>query len=133
MNEFFKEIEKQSDYRFFYNDELVNIEKEIYQLNVKNKSIDEILTTLLANTGLRYRKLDNNLIVISSKELLQSVSVTGTVTDETGETIPGVNVSVKGTTIGTITDADGRFSLDVPNAASVLVISYIGYATQEIQ
>jgi TonB-linked SusC/RagA family outer membrane protein len=133
LSEFFKEIEKQSDYRFFYNDELVSIEKEVYQLDVRNKSIDDVLTALLANTGLRYRKLDNNLIVISSLELLQSVSVTGTVVDDSGETIPGVNVSVKGTTIGTITDANGSFTLSVPDNNAVLVFSFIGFTTQEIK
>ncbi|MDR1102325.1 MAG: SusC/RagA family TonB-linked outer membrane protein, partial [Tannerella sp.] len=133
LSEFFKEIEKQSDYRFFYNDELVNIEKEVYQLDVKNKSVDEVLTALLANTGLRYKKLDNNLIVISSMELLQSASVTGTVVDASGEPVIGVNFFVKGTTIGTVTDADGSFTLNVPNNDAVLVFSFIGYATQEIK
>ncbi|MDR1381614.1 MAG: carboxypeptidase-like regulatory domain-containing protein, partial [Tannerella sp.] len=133
LSEFFKEIEKQSDYRFFYNDEMVNIEREIHQMDVKNKSIDDVLTALLANTELKYRKLENNLIIISSKELLQSVNVTGTVVDETGEPVAGVNVSVKGTTIGTITNVDGYFSLDVPNAGSVIVFSYIGYTTQEVR
>jgi TonB-linked SusC/RagA family outer membrane protein len=133
LSEFFKEIEKQSDYRFFYNDELVGIEKEVYQLDVKNESVDEVLTSLLENTGLRYRKLDNNLIVISTQELLQSISVTGAVVDATGEPVIGANVSVKGTTLGTITDIDGNFTLNVPNDNAVLVFSYIGYATQEIK
>ncbi|MDR2765113.1 MAG: TonB-dependent receptor [Tannerella sp.] len=133
LSEFFKEIEKQSDYRFFYNDEMVNIEKEIHLMDVKNKSIDDVLATLLANTELRYRKLDNNLIIISSKELLQSVGVSGTVLDAAGEAIPGVNVSVKGTTIGTITDANGHFSLEVPSNNAVLLFSFIGYASQEVK
>jgi TonB-linked SusC/RagA family outer membrane protein len=133
LSEFFKEIEKQSDYRFFYNDELVSIEKKVYQLDVDNKSVDEVLTSLLATTGLRYKKLDNNLIVISTLELLQNVNVTGSVTDATGEPVIGANVAVKGTTIGTITDANGNFTLSVPNEDAVLMISYIGYATQEIR
>jgi TonB-linked SusC/RagA family outer membrane protein len=133
LNEFFKAIERQSDYRFFYNDELVSVEKEIYQLDVKNKSVDEVLTSLLANTGLRYKKLDNNLIVISTLELLQSVNITGTIVDATGEPVIGANVFVKGSnTIGTITDIDGKFTLNVPDYNTVLTISYIGYATQEI-
>ncbi|MDR1455462.1 MAG: carboxypeptidase-like regulatory domain-containing protein, partial [Tannerella sp.] len=134
LNEFFKENEKQSDYRFFYNDELVNIEQEIYQLDIKNKSIDEVLGTLLANTGLKYRKLDNNLIVISSMELLQSPNVTGTVVDAvTGESLPGVNIVVKGRpTLGTVTDVDGGFSLNVPDDNAVLIFSFIGYTTQEV-
>ncbi|MDR0699922.1 MAG: SusC/RagA family TonB-linked outer membrane protein, partial [Tannerella sp.] len=134
LSEFFKEIEKQSDYRFFYNDELVSIEKEVYQLDVNNKSVDEVLTSLLAYTGLRYKKLDNNLIVISTMELLENVNVTGSVTDAAGEPVIGANVVVKGsTTIGTTTDADGNFTLSVPNDDAVLVFSYIGYTTQEVR
>jgi TonB-linked SusC/RagA family outer membrane protein len=134
LNEFFKEIEKQSDYRFFYNDELVNIEQEIYQLDMKNKSIDEVLGSLLANTGLKYRRLDNNLIVISSLELLQNQNVTGIVVDAvTGESLPGVNIVVKGApTLGTVTDVDGGFSLNVPDNNTVLIFSFIGYTTQEV-
>ncbi|MDR2775600.1 MAG: TonB-dependent receptor [Tannerella sp.] len=133
LSEFFKEIEKQSDYRFFYNDELVRIEKEVYQLDVNNKSVDEVLTSLLAYTGLKYKKLDNNLIVISTSELLENINVTGSVTDASGEPVIGANVIVKGTTIGTTTDADGNFTLSVPNNDAVLAFSYIGYATQEIK
>jgi TonB-linked SusC/RagA family outer membrane protein len=133
LSELFKEIEKQSNYRFFYNDELVNIEKKVYQLDVNNKTVDEVLTFLLANTGLKYKKLENNLIVISTSELLENVNVTGSVTDAAGEPVIGVNVVVKGTTIGTTTDADGNFTLNIPNSDAVLVFSYIGYATQEIR
>ena len=61
----------------------------------------------------------------------QSFTVTGTVADSQGG-VPGVNVKVKGSTTGTITDMDGKFTLNVPSSKSVLVISYIGYTTQEI-
>ncbi|MDR2919460.1 MAG: TonB-dependent receptor [Tannerella sp.] len=61
----------------------------------------------------------------------QTVKISGTVIDETGETMPGVNVVVKGTTQGTITDVDGKFSLDVQQG-STIVISFIGMVTQEI-
>lgn len=64
---------------------------------------------------------------------LHAQNVTGTVTDATTEsTLPGVNIVVEGTTIGTVTDSDGNFSLNVPSLDETLVISYIGYATQEI-
>lgn len=61
----------------------------------------------------------------------QSLTVTGTVTDSQGG-VPGVNVKVKGSTTGTITDIDGKFTLNVPSSKSILVISYIGYTTQEV-
>lgn len=62
----------------------------------------------------------------------QSVKVTGKVIDSTNEGVPGVNVQVKGGSLGTITDIDGNYKIDVPNSKSVLVFSFIGYATQEI-
>src|SRR5688572_7706575 len=61
-----------------------------------------------------------------------STPVTGKVTAETGETLPGVSIVVKGTTSGTTTDVEGGFSLPVPQAGAVLVISFIGYTTQEL-
>ncbi|MDR0844604.1 MAG: carboxypeptidase-like regulatory domain-containing protein, partial [Tannerella sp.] len=132
LQELFKEIEKQSDYRFFYNNELVTA-ANIVSLDAEDLSIDEILTKSLANTSLKYKKMANNLIVISSTELLQSIIVTGSVVDATGEPLIGVNVSVKGTTVGSITDVDGNFSLNVPDNNAVLIFSYIGYTSQEVK
>ena len=63
---------------------------------------------------------------------LQQITVTGVVSDNTGITIPGANVMVRGTTFGAVTDVDGRYSINVPNAEAVLVYTYIGYVTQEI-
>jgi TonB-linked SusC/RagA family outer membrane protein len=68
----------------------------------------------------------------SLKETVQAVTVSGKVTDENGVSFPGVNVLVKGTTIGTSTDADGRYSLSVPDENTTLVFSSIGYLTQEV-
>ena len=61
----------------------------------------------------------------------QSRTVTGTITDQTGESLPGVNVVVKGTTIGTITDLDGKFTISIPSDAEVLQFSYVGMKPQE--
>ena len=62
----------------------------------------------------------------------QSITVTGTVTDDSGETLPGVSVAVMGTTIGTVSDGSGRYSITAPSAESVLIFSFIGFNTQEI-
>ena len=84
-------------------------------------------------------KLNFNLFrsVVLSALLLVGVAaeariISGTVTDQTGETIISASVVVKGTTIGTVTDFDGNYSLEVPDDAQVLVFSYIGLKTQEI-
>jgi len=65
--------------------------------------------------------------------IIQQIKITGKVTDsQTGESMPGVNIVVKGTTVGTLTDADGIYSLSVPNSNAILVFSFVGYASQEI-
>lgn len=69
---------------------------------------------------------------VSSIEQQKNIQVTGTVEDANGVPLPGVNVVVKGTTNGTITDANGKFKLSAP-ANSTLVITYIGYADQEVK
>ncbi|HEY3402627.1 MAG TPA: SusC/RagA family TonB-linked outer membrane protein [Ohtaekwangia sp.] len=87
-----------------------------------------VLVCLHANT------LFGGVFIDSSNPpfVLQSKTVTGQVTDEAGATFPGVNVIVKGTSTGTVTAADGTYSLDVPQDASVLVFSFVGYALQEV-
>lgn len=73
------------------------------------------------------------LCLMSSGTLLaQTIKVTGKVIDGTNEGVPGVNVQVKGTTVGTITDIDGNYKLDVPNSKSVVTFSFIGYVSQEV-
>ena len=62
----------------------------------------------------------------------QAIKVTGKVIDSTNEGVPGVNVSVKGGSLGTITDIDGNYKIDAPNSKSVLVFSFIGYEKQEV-
>lgn len=71
-------------------------------------------------------------MVVQSNVFAQQIAVTGKVTDSTNEGMPGVNVQVKGTTTGTITDFDGNYSIQVPNSKSTLVFSFIGYVTQDI-
>ena len=85
-------------------------------------------TDAMANTA-----LVANALSPSAENVVFQRSVSGRVIDqETSEGLPGVNVIVKGTTTGTVTDIDGNFSLDVTSSESVLIFSSIGYASQEI-
>lgn len=80
------------------------------------------------------RGLSMMLIVLFSVTVaMAQVLVRGTVVDQTGESVIGASIQVKGTTQGTITDIDGKFSLGVPDKKSVIVVSFIGYATKELQ
>lgn len=71
-------------------------------------------------------------MLLSLTALQAQIKITGTVTDETKETVIGANITVKGTTIGTISDINGKYSIEVPNQKAILVFSFIGYTTREI-
>jgi len=126
-------IENQSQFRFLYNNDLLE-NKRLGRVKFNNKTVDEILDDLLKDTGSKYSILVNNLIVISPEDMgAQQVAVRGTVTSETGEPLPGVTVVVKGTTQGTVTDTNGEYALgNVPEGA-VLVFSFVGMQSQEIE
>ncbi|MBS1654553.1 MAG: SusC/RagA family TonB-linked outer membrane protein, partial [Bacteroidetes bacterium] len=123
-------IEKQTNYRFLYNNDLDEIRDKV-SLDVTNADISEVLNTLLSKTNLLYQRMANNLIVISLNPAIQQTRVTGKVTASTGEPLQGVSVRVKGGTLGTTTDAAGNYVLNVPDDA-VLVFSYIGYDSYEV-
>ena len=125
-------IERQSSYRFLYNSRLDAIRRRI-NLDVTNLEIKDVLNRMFLGTDLVYKILENNLIVVLSSALvLQDIKVTGRITGENGEALTGVSVTVKGSSRGTSTDNDGNFSLIAPEKG-VLVISYIGYQSQEVQ
>jgi hypothetical protein len=131
LSKVFSKIEKESAYRFLYSDDLVPVNKKI-DLQVVNTPLPEVLNTLLAKTDLHYKILSNNVIVIAKKgTAIQQHEVTGVVRDAHGNPLIGVTVQVKGTNTGTVTDAQGRFSLEVPDNA-VLTISSVGYQSQDI-
>ena len=132
LREVIRDIEKQGDFRFFFSDDVADLNR-LVQVNVANASIDQLLSQLLTPYGLDYQILEDNLIVISPySSVMQGVVISGTVTDATGEPLPGVTVMVKGTTQGTATDANGAYSLQIPNENTTLVFSFIGFAAQEM-
>jgi TonB-linked SusC/RagA family outer membrane protein len=132
MRDVFKEVEKQSKFRFFYNDILTNIDKKV-ELTADKMKIDQVLNTLLSGTNLSFKILENNLIIISPTVLLQQQKLVGTVTDASNnEPIIGANVVIEGSTVGVVTDINGKFSLDIPKANVVLVISYLGFNTEHV-
>lgn len=132
-----KEIENVSEYRFFYNESLDVLNKNI-SIQVTNSNIDNIMQKLLEGTDVAYEK-NNNIIVLVNKTQLQqqyagthqeNITIKGRVTDVNGEPIISANIFVQGTTIGTVTDVDGNYSLSVPKG-SVIRFSYLGYVDQE--
>ncbi|MBN1185750.1 MAG: TonB-dependent receptor [Bacteroidales bacterium] len=125
-------IEAQSDFRFFYNDKFLDLNR-VVNLSVDDMPIEVVLDHLVAEADIAYKLLDNNLIVFTPRENLQQGKVTGRVTDAaTGVPLPGVYVRIDGSNTGGITDAEGNYSVDVPSSDAALVFSYIGYNTETI-
>jgi TonB-dependent starch-binding outer membrane protein SusC len=123
-------IEEQSSYRFLYNQNLGEINQKV-SVKLQDASIDQALTELLKNSGLKYEFVNNDLIAIQKEELsLVDIVVKGKVTDVSGESLIGVTVKVKGSTSGVTTNIDGEFSISAPENAT-LVFSYLGYETVE--
>ena len=132
ISEVLMEIEETTDFRFFYQREQVNVDRKV-NLQVTNKSVDEILNTLFADQGITFRIMDDNLILLTSEKISsqQQHTVKGQVVDDGNQPLPGVSIIVKGTSSGTITDVNGYYSL--PNAPKdgILIFSFIGMKTQE--
>lgn len=168
LKDVFREIEKKTSYRFFYNTRAINESRRV-TLTLDNASIEAVVSALLSNTeGVSFKIRGDQIMLkrarqadASSPEAIADVpdsaedesgtvsesrtattvrtafvsyelTVSGRVTGENGDPIPGVNIIQKGTTNGTTTDADGHYSLLVAEDDAVLVFSFIGYTTQEI-
>lgn len=141
IEDLFKEIQGKSEYVFFYKDDVLNRETRI-SLNLNNAKLSAILDKAFINSDLTY-KIDDRQVIIKRKikeekainvidKTIQGLSLTGVVLDNTGQPLPGANVLEKGTTNGAQTDFDGKFSLEIADENAVIIISYLGFLTQEI-
>lgn len=135
LAQLFNEIQSKSDYIFFYKDDVL---KYNVTLELEESTVPKILDKAFLNTNLTY-KINDRQVVIKIKTAQnpksaehQEREVTGSVKDATGFPLAGATVLVKGTTKGTATDFDGNFNLKVPNDASTLIITYLGYQEQEV-
>lgn len=137
-------ISKQAKVRFAYSPELVEEGKKV-SLHVENVRLADVLSNLLS-PEVSFKVLGRQIVLMPVSELAREneksateeessivvLKVTGKVTDGTGTAIPGVNVVVKGTTAGTVTDGEGLYAIDVADGDVTLVFSFIGYASQEV-
>ena len=126
----FNKIQKESSYRFFYTFEDIKKLGPV-DLHVKNATLADILDKVLSQ-GLSYRIMHDDMVVISSlSNVADQIHITGVVTDTLGNPLVGVSVKVKGANLGTVTDAKGGFTMDVPEN-TILELSYIGYEVAEV-
>jgi TonB-linked SusC/RagA family outer membrane protein len=127
----FEEIEKQTDLTVAYNEAVINVNRSI-SVNISAKSLPEAMNAILKDTQTTFKLQGKQIIIVPAPETVPERRYSGTVTDEKGEPIIGASIAVKGSQTGTVTNIDGKFSIEVP-AGSTLSVSYIGYTPQEIK
>ncbi|RIH62830.1 SusC/RagA family TonB-linked outer membrane protein [Mariniphaga sediminis] len=133
LEDVLNKIEAQTEYRFIYDKSQVDLEKKV-RINFEEVTLAEVLEELFVKKGVKYQMIANQIIFtdIAFEVLQQQKTVSGKVTDSGGQPLPGVTVVVKGTTQGTITNADGKYSLgSIPDNAT-LVFSFVGMRAQEV-
>ncbi|MEP0369094.1 MAG: TonB-dependent receptor [Cyclobacteriaceae bacterium] len=139
LDDLIEQLEKSSDFSFSHIKQELNTSLYTISLSSREYLLGDLLRSISSQTDLSFHRV-NEYIQIRKKEVgVDAVveefevnqTITGTVTDENGEPLPGATVVEKGTTNGTITDVDGKFSLNVSDDA-VLLVSFVGYSPQEI-
>lgn len=134
------DIEVESEFYFLYNEKLLNTNRKV-SIDVDEQPINAILDNLFSGTDVKYTIIDRKIILApeyltkgtDSNVNLQQHTITGRVIDsQTMEPMPGVNIVVKGTTMGTVTDIEGGYTLNISDPNSIIVVSFIGYIQQEI-
>lgn len=154
----FEKIEQQTSFKFSYDKKVESING--ITLHVEHKSLLRVMQQLKRMVSIKYRQVNNIIAVVlndqksvaqnindfkistlnnitkpnffTNNELFKEILISGKITDDTGQPMPGVNVAEKGTLNGTITDSDGSFSLKVKDKNSIIAISFVGFLSQEI-
>ena len=137
------DLERKTTFSFTYNHGLLKA-NDRFTISARNTSLAHVLKIMSRRAHLKFQRINNNIHVSARKKseniLQESIEepvfdreITGSVTDENGEGLPGVNVLVKNTTVGTITDSKGDYTLNIPDDATTLIFSYVGYISEEVE
>ncbi len=130
-----KEVEKQTEYTFLYDNTKINVTRDV-SVNFKDEKIETVLNKLFAGTDVIYRIEGKQIILGSRVENItkfQEITVSGKVVAlDNSEPLPGVTIMIKGTNKGTTTDINGKFQLQVPDKNAILVFQFVGYLAEEI-
>ncbi|MDX9910024.1 MAG: carboxypeptidase-like regulatory domain-containing protein, partial [Mariniphaga sp.] len=136
-------IENQSEFRFAYSPGLIDLDRKV-TVKIRDKTIDESLKEIFAGTQVEYSVYDRHILLypesmspdaeplVSHATGAQQRTVSGKVTDDTGQPLPGVTIVIKGTTRGTVTNADGEYSISSLPEDATLVFSFVGMRGQEV-
>ncbi|WP_421918596.1 carboxypeptidase-like regulatory domain-containing protein [Marinifilum sp.] len=133
VEEVFEAISKQTDYKFFYNHNQLDLNRKL-SVNVADEPVKEVLEQVLIGTNCEYQLYEKQIIITDKKSTpkeQQQKSINGKVTDKNGVALPGVSVLIKGSYTGTATNMDGFFNISVEEGTT-LVFSFVGMATQEV-
>lgn len=129
--EVIRAIENQTDYLFVYDKNEIDLTLRV-DLVAENKSVAAVLNGVFSNTNVVYAMEGNNIMLMQKSNSQQQKSVSGKVTDSSGEGLPGVSVVLKGTTTGSITDTNGNYSLSNIPENAIVQFSFVGMKSQEI-
>ena len=130
------EIEKISEFYFLYNSKIVDVKRKV-DVNFKNKKINEALDVLFKGANVSFNIVDRQIVLSgvaptkSMEQNGQQKTITGAVTDQAGQPLPGVSIVVKGTMQGVVTDVNGNFSIPNVPENSILQFSFVGMRMQE--
>lgn len=130
-------IEEQSEFYFLCNKKLVDINRKV-SIFIQDEDINTILAQVFTGTDVDYVVMDRQIVLSPSRYLteakskFQPLTVTGVVTDENGDPLPGLSIRIEGTTRGTVTNLEGEYTIEVQDPSSVLIFSFVGYTTQEV-
>jgi iron complex outermembrane receptor protein len=129
-----KEIEHQTEFTFIYDNTKINVNRKV-SIELRDGSITETLDELFRGTEIAYKIIENQIPLgnrYEDAEFQQRV-VTGVVTSsEDGQPLPGVNILVKGTSAGTITDMDGRYEISLVSENAILIFQFVGFLPEEV-
>jgi len=134
IREILNQIEDQSEYSFMYDNNQLDVSKRV-SVDVKSSTIETILSEIFKESGVTYKIINRHIMLYPKEQIIavqQSRSVSGKVTDVMGSALPGLSVVLKGTSQGTITDANGNYILSNLPMDAILVFSFVGMRTQEI-
>jgi hypothetical protein len=145
LKEVLKQLETQADVKFAYSQRTIKADRKVV-MHASGQRLSDALNALLTPLNITYQIASGRiLLTVAKPQSIKTVDnapenatdpllaqISGRVTDETSSPLPGVSVVLKGTQRGTTTDGDGQFKLEVPDASAVIVLSFVGYVTQEI-
>jgi TonB-linked SusC/RagA family outer membrane protein len=140
VKEIFEQIEKNSEFIFFYKNADLDLYRKV-SVQVNKQTIDKVLDQLFKDTDNTYFISDRQIFIskkrsegnpISYEQTQTGIVITGNIVDNFEEPLPSVNIVLKGTQIGAISDHNGKFSITVPNESAILLFTYVGFEPQEI-